>query len=49
MLHAGSKMVRIRSSFCEYSGQRYKLRWSGNDAGSEGAGILAKEEILKKL
>ena len=26
-------------------GQRYKLRWSGNDAGFEGVGILVKEEI----
>ena len=26
-------------------GQRYKLWWSGNDAGFEGAGILVKEEI----
>ena len=26
-------------------GQRYKLRWSGNDAGFGGAGILVKEEI----
>ena len=27
------------------SGQRYKLSWSGNDAGFGGVGILVKEEI----
>ena len=27
------------------SGQRYKLRWSGNDAVFGGVGILVKEEI----
>ena len=27
------------------SGQRYKLWWSGNDAGFGGVGILVKEEI----
>ena len=26
-------------------GQRYKLWWSGNDAGFRGVGILVKEEI----
>ena len=27
------------------SGRRYKLWWSGNDAGFGGVGILVKEEI----
>ena len=31
--------------FVGTSGQSYKLRWSGNDAGFGGVGILVKEEI----
>ena len=31
------------------SGQRYKLWWSGNDAGSGGYEILVKEEISKNV
>ena len=31
--------------FVGTSGQRYKLRWSGNDAGFGGVGSLVKEEI----
>ena len=31
--------------FVGTSGQRYKLRWSGNDAGFRGVGILVKEKI----
>ena len=45
MLHAGSKMERPRCSFCDISGRRYKLWWSGNDAESGGVEILLKEEI----
>ena len=44
-LHPGSKMERPRSSFCGYFGTKYKLWWSGNDAGFGGVGILVKEEI----
>ena len=31
--------------FVDTSGSRYKLWWSGNDAGIGGVGILMKEEI----
>ena len=30
-------------------GRRYKLRWSGNSDGTGGVGVLAKEELCKKV
>ena len=30
-------------------GQRYKLRWSENEAGFKGVGILVKEEISRNV
>ena len=30
-------------------GRRYKLLWSGNSDGTEGVGILVKEELCEKV
>ena len=38
-------MERPRARFVGASGRRYKLWWSGNDAGLGWVGILVKEEI----
>ena len=46
MLHPGSKMERPRSPFVGTLGQKYKLWWSGNDAGLERFGILEKVKQL---
>ena len=38
----------LGARFVSTLGQRYKLCWSGNDAGSVGVGSLVKEEIWKR-
>ena len=38
-------MEKPRSSFCGYFRTKYKLWWSGNDAGFGEVGILVKKEI----
>ena len=35
--------------FMGVKGRRYKLWWSGNNDGTEGVGVLVKEELCEKI